>query len=64
MNMEISDKSDESLDCTNTNIDEGQISESISKLRADVNRIESTTGPSKRTQCMRKEIKRLESHLA
>jgi hypothetical protein len=44
--------------------EEDQILESISRLRVEIDRIESTTGPSKRTHCIRDEIKRLGSRLA
>ena len=64
MTTERSDTIGEPLDDTNTDTDEEQISESISRLSIEVNRIESTTGPSKRTHCMRTEIERLESQLA
>jgi len=64
MTTERSDTIGEPLDDTNTDTDEEQILESISRLSIEVNRIESTTGPSKRTHCMRTEIERLESQLA
>ncbi|MHC4857480.1 MAG: hypothetical protein ACYTBY_06730 [Planctomycetota bacterium] len=64
MSKERSDKISEPLDDTNTDTDEEQILESISRLSIEVNRIELTTGPSKRTHCMRTEIERLESQLA
>lgn len=64
MSTERSDTISGSLDDTNTDTDEEQIMESISRLRIEVNRIESTTGPSKRTHCMRTEIERLETQLA
>lgn len=64
MSKERSDTISEPLDDTNTDTDEEQILESISRLSSEVSRIESTTGPSKRTHCMRTEIERLESHLA
>ena len=44
--------------------EEDQILESISRLRVEIDRIESTTGPSKRTYCIRDEIERLGSRLA
>jgi len=62
--MERSDSSGEPVDVTSIDIDEEDITESITRLRIEVNRIESTTGPSKRTHCMRTEIERLESQLA
>ena len=64
MSMERSDTISGPLDDTNTETNEEQILKSISRLRIEVNRIESTTGPSKRTHCMRTEIERLESELA
>jgi len=64
MSMERSDSSGEPVDVTSIDIDEEDITESITRLRIEVNRIESTTGPSKRTHCMRTEIERLESQLA
>jgi hypothetical protein len=64
MSMERSDSSGEPVDGTDINTDEEEITQSITKLRIEVNRIESTTGPSKRTHCMRTEIERLESELA
>lgn len=44
--------------------EEEQILESISELRLEIFRIETTTGPSNRTNCIRNEIRRLESQLA
>lgn len=44
--------------------EEDQILESISRLRVEIERIESTTGPSMRTKCIRDEIKRLGTRLA
>lgn len=64
MSMDRSETGDKLLHDGNTETEEGQISESISRLREEVNRIESTTGPSKRTHCMRTEIERLESQMA
>jgi hypothetical protein len=73
MNLERLDTSlerpDASLDRSDVsseplNSEEDQILESISRLRVEINRIESTTGPSKRTNCIRDEIKRLGSRLA
>ena len=64
MTTERSDTIGEPLDDTKIDTDEEQILESISRLSIEVNRIESTTGPSKRTHCMRTEIERLESQLA
>ena len=64
MSLERSDTGSEHLNCINTNIEEDQILELISKLRLEIYQIETTTGPSKRTSCIRNEIKRLESQLA
>jgi hypothetical protein len=64
MSLERSDTSSEPLNCLNTNIEEDQILELISKRRLEIYHIETTTGPSKRTSCIRNEIKRLESQLA
>ena len=64
MSMERSDSSGKPVDGTDIDNDEEDITQSITKLRIEVNRIESTTGPSKRTHCMRTEIERLESQLA
>ena len=44
--------------------EEDQILESIDRLRVEIDRIESTTGPSRRTQCIRDEVKRLGNRLA
>ena len=62
--MEKSDSSGKPVDGTDIDTDEEDITQSITKLRIEVNRIESTTGPSKRTHGMRTEIERLESQLA
>ena len=48
----------------NNKLDEEQLLASISKLRVEINRIESTTGPSNRSVCIRNEIKRLGRLLA
>ena len=64
MSLEESETSSELLNSPNTNFEEGQILESIFKLRTELNRIESTTGPSKRSNCIRNEIERLESQFA
>ena len=44
--------------------EEGGILESIYKLRSELDRIVSTTGPSKRSHGIRNEIERLESQFA
>ena len=59
MSIESSDISSKLLKSHNTHLDEDQILESITKLRVEINRIESTTGPSRRCVCIRNEIKRL-----
>jgi hypothetical protein len=59
MNLKRSDTGSEPVKS-----EEDQILESISRLRVEIDRIESTTGPSKRTHCIRDEIKRLGSRLA
>ena len=56
---EESNTSGESLNNTDTNSEENQILQSIVKLRAELDRIVSTTGPSKRSLSIRSEIKRL-----
>jgi hypothetical protein len=47
-----------------TSLDEDQILESLSRLRLEIFRIETTTGPSRRTVCIGEEIQRLEMQLA
>ncbi len=64
MSLERSDTGSEPLNNLNTNIEEDQILELISKLRLEIYQIETTTGPSKRTSCIRNDIKELESQLA
>jgi hypothetical protein len=64
MSLERSDTGSEPLNSLNTNIEEDQILELISKLRHEIYQIETTTGPSKRTSCIRDDIKELESQLA
>jgi len=59
MSLERSDTSSEPVKS-----EEDQILESISRLRVEIDRIEATTGPSKRTHCIRDEIKRLGGRLA
>lgn len=59
MSLERPDTDSESV-----NSEEDQILESINRLRIEIDRIEATTGPSKRTHCIRDEIKRLGSRLA
>ena len=59
MSLERSDTGSEPVQS-----EEDQLLESISRLRVEIDRIESTTGPSKRTHCIRDEIKRLGSRLA
>ena len=64
MSLETSNTASELLNSPDTNLEEDQILELLSKLRLEIYQIESTTGPSKRTSCMRNEIKRLENQLA
>ena len=64
MSTQGSDISSELLNNQNTHLNADQILEWIVKLRVEFDRIESTTGPSKRTACIRNEIKRLGSQLA
>ncbi len=51
------------LDNLNYCIDEERVSDSISRLNLEIGKIESTSGPSKRTLLMRHEVERLESLL-
>lgn len=64
MRLEESNTSSESLNSPDTSSEEDQILESIVKLRAELNRIISTTGPSKRSLSIHGEIKRLLDQLA
>ena len=64
MSLEEPDTGSEPLNSLDTNSEKDQILESISKLRLEIFHIETTTGPSKRTVCIRDEIKRLEIQLA
>ena len=64
MRLEESNTSSESLSNPDTSSEEDQILESIIKLRAELNRIISTTGPSKRSLSIRCEIKRLLDQIA
>ena len=59
MSIDRSDLGRKLLDSQNTHLDEDRILESITRLRAEFNRIESTTGPSRRSSSIREEIKRL-----
>jgi len=59
MNPERSDTTSEAVTS-----EEDLLLESIDRLRVEIDRIESTTGPSRRTQCIRDEVKRLGSRLA
>jgi len=59
MNPESSDTNSKAV-----TTEEDQLLESIDRLRVEIDRIESTTGPSRRTQCIRDEVKRLGSRLA
>lgn len=64
MSLEESDIGGEPLNGDDAGLEKDQILESLSRLRLDIFHIETTTGPSKRTVCMRDEIKRLEIQLA
>lgn len=52
------------LNKLDSRIDEQQVSDSISHLNREIGKIESTSGPSKRTLQMRHEVERLESLLS
>lgn len=64
MSLEESDIGNDHPGNLNTSLDEDQILESLSRLRLEIFRIETTTGPSRRTVCIREEIQRLEMQLA
>jgi len=64
MSLEESDTVTEPLNSLDTNSEKDQILESLSRLRLEIFHIETTTGPSRRTVCIREEIKRLEIQLA
>ena len=64
MNLEETNTSSEPLNNPDAISEEGRILESIYKLRAEFDRIVSTTGPSKRSHCIRNEIERLEGQFA
>lgn len=64
MNFEEADADSEHINIFDSNLEEDQILEMLSKLRLEVEKIETTTGPSRRTACIRNEIKILESQLA
>ena len=64
MSLEEADVDSEHINIFDTNLEEDQILEMLSKLRFEIVQIEATTGPSRRTICIRKETKRLESQLA
>ena len=51
------------LDKLNSCVDEQQVSETIDRLNREIGKIESTSGPSKRTLLMRHEVERLRSLL-
>lgn len=51
------------LDKLNSCIDEQRVFDSIDRLNREIGKIESTSGPSKRTLQMRHEVERLESLL-
>jgi hypothetical protein len=64
MSFEEADADSEHINIFDTNLEEDQILEMLSKLRLEIVQIETTTGPSRRTICIRNETKRLESQLA
>lgn len=64
MSLEEADADSEHINIFDTNLEEDQILEMLSKLRLEIVQIETTTGPSRRTTCIRNEIKILESQLA
>ena len=64
MSLEEADTDSKHINIFDTNLEEDQILEMLSKLRLDIFQIETTTGPSKRTICIQNEIKKLESQLA
>lgn len=64
MSLEESDIDSDHLSNLDTSLDEDQILESLSRLRLEIFRIETTTGPSRRTVCIGEEIQRLEMQLA
>ncbi len=64
MSLEESDIGSAQLSNLDTSLDEDQILDSLSRLRLEIFRIETTTGPSRRTVCIREEIQRLEMQLA
>ena len=64
MSLEEADANSEHINIFDINLEEDQILEMLSKLRLEIFQIETTTGPSRRTTCIRNEIKKLESQLA
>ena len=64
MSLEKADADNEHINIFDTNLEEDQILEMLSKLRLKIFQIETTTGPSRRTTCIRNEIKTLESQLS
>ncbi len=56
MSLEESDTSSEHLNSLDTNLEEDQILELLSKLRLEIFQIETTTGPSRRIIGIRNEI--------
>ena len=63
MSLEKADADSEHINIFDTNLEEDQVLEVLSKLRLKIFQIETTTGPSRRTTCIRNEIKTLESQL-
>ena len=64
MGPEDADAVSEHPNNVDSELDEEQILESLSRLRLEIFRIETTTGPSRRTICIQNEIDRLEAQLA
>ena len=64
MSIEKADADSEHINIFDTNLEEDQVLEVLSKLRLKIFQIETTTGLSRRTTCIRNEIKTLESQLA
>lgn len=64
MSLEEMKPSSEPLENPDTISEEGRILESMYKLRTELDRILSTTGPSKRSHSIRIEIEKLEDQFA
>jgi hypothetical protein len=64
MSLEEANAGSEPENIDDTEIEEDRLLEMLSKLRLEIFRIETTTGPSQRTVSIQNEIRRLESQLA